>query len=195
MRAHKVTIEPSAPPVLLDDAKKHLRIDWTSDDRYIESLVDAARQKVEGFTRRALVNRTIEARFDGFGPSLWLPWPPLVSVSSVVYVAGDGTETTLATSVYDVDTFSNPARVRLAYGQSWPTPRAEPHAVRVTYVAGYGTAHDDVPADLRQAILLLVGHLYENREEVITGTIATQIPMAAESLMLPYVMPMDPGAI
>lgn len=55
---------------------------------------------------------------------------------------------------------------------------------------------DAVPEDEEQglvitpsitaAILLITGHLYENREEVVTGTIATRLPMTSESLLWPY---------
>lgn len=38
---------------------------------------------------------------------------------------------------------------------------------------------------VRAGILLLLGDLYANREEVITGTIATQLPTGAKSCLLP----------
>jgi len=43
-----------------------------------------------------------------------------------------------------------------------------------------------ITPSITAAILLITGHLYENREEVVTGTIATRLPMASESLMWPY---------
>ncbi|AHX31506.1 hypothetical protein U876_18735 [Aeromonas hydrophila NJ-35] len=39
---------------------------------------------------------------------------------------------------------------------------------------------------LRLAALLLIGHWYTNREAVVTGTIATTLPLAYESLIHPY---------
>lgn len=49
---------------------------------------------------------------------------------------------------------------------------------------------DGIVADdnIRSAILLIVGHLYRNREEVITGQGATtgQLPMGAERIMSHY---------
>ena len=38
---------------------------------------------------------------------------------------------------------------------------------------------------VRAGILLLLGDLYANREETITGTIATQLPTGARSCLLP----------
>lgn len=37
--------------------------------------------------------------------------------------------------------------------------------------------------DVEQAILLLVGHWYANREAVAVGTIATEMPLAVERLL------------
>ena len=51
-----------------------------------------------------------------------------------------------------------------------------------------GTAgdHPMVCNDLvRAAMLLMLGHLWANREDVITGTIATQLPSGARALLAP----------
>jgi Phage gp6-like head-tail connector protein len=42
------------------------------------------------------------------------------------------------------------------------------------------------PASLDHAVLLLVGHWYANREAVITGTIASTVPMAFDALVAPH---------
>jgi uncharacterized phiE125 gp8 family phage protein len=58
--------------------------------------------------------------------------------------------------------------------------------VAVEYTAGYGDTAADVPAPLRQAMLLMIGHWYEHREAVITGSISTGLPLAARALLAPY---------
>ena len=53
--------------------------------------------------------------------------------------------------------------------------------------AGYGLAESgDVPDGILQGMLLMIGHLYENRQAVITGTIATELPMTTRSLWMPF---------
>lgn len=43
-----------------------------------------------------------------------------------------------------------------------------------------------VNSSIIAACLLKVGHLFANREEVVTGTIATELPLASKSLLMPY---------
>ncbi|RML36142.1 head-tail connector protein [Pseudomonas syringae] len=39
---------------------------------------------------------------------------------------------------------------------------------------------------IESACLLKLGHLFANREEVVTGTIATELPFASQALLMPY---------
>lgn len=43
-----------------------------------------------------------------------------------------------------------------------------------------------INAAITAACLLKLGHLFANREEVVTGTIATELPFASKSLLMPY---------
>lgn len=52
-------------------------------------------------------------------------------------------------------------------------------------VAG-GEEGQALTSALKLAALLLIGHWYTNREAVVTGTIATTLPLAYESLIHPY---------
>ncbi|MCB0729345.1 MAG: head-tail connector protein, partial [Ignavibacteriae bacterium] len=93
-------------------------------------------------------------------------------------------EATLATESYLVDT--RQAVVWLRYGYSWPgASLREAAGVVVRYTAGYGAA-EAVPARLRHAILMLVGHLYENREATSQAGALTATPMGVERLLWPY---------
>lgn len=181
---------PAVEPVTLTEAKLHLRVDHSTDDTLITSLIVAARQYVEDVTWRALVTQTLEVTLDDWpdGEMLVLPRPPLASVTSVKYVDSDGTETTWAAGNYQVVTQGTPGRLVLAYGVSWPsvTLRAA-NGITVRYVAGYGLAAA-VPDLLKTAIKLMVGHWYENREATVVaaGTVATELPLAVQSILNLY---------
>lgn len=43
-----------------------------------------------------------------------------------------------------------------------------------------------INAAITAACLLKLGHLFANREEVVTGTIATELPLSSKSLLMPY---------
>lgn len=121
------------------------------------------------------------ATFPGFLPTntgiLELPRYPLQSITSITYLDTDGSSKTLDPSVYVVTTGS-PGRVAPAYGHIWPVTLPQIGAVTVRLVAGYGDTADKVPLNVRQAILLLVSHLYLNR-----GETPAELPPAVEALM------------
>lgn len=180
------TVAPTAEPVSLAEAKNHLRVDTdlTADDSLIGVLIQAARERVESWLGQALITQTWQLTLDAFPVwELELPRPPLIAVSSVQYVDGNGTTQTLSSTLYRVDSASRPARIEPAYGQIWPSTRDVSNAAIVTYTAGYGAAGSAVPAAIRQAMLLAIGHWYRNREEVVTGTIATKLPETVEVLL------------
>lgn len=190
-----IVTEPVVEPVTITEAREHLRVTHYDDDKYIGSLVTAARQWAESFTRRCFCEQTWDEWFPAFcGESFPLSKAPLVSVTGVYYTNYAEVETALTvTTDYIVDTASVPGRVVLAYGKSWPsfTPSVK-SPIRVRYVAGYasGSSPDDyrapVPKAIKEAILLMVGHYYNNRENTIAGVGLTGIPFGAEYLLWPY---------
>lgn len=178
-------------PVTMTEIKMHLRL--TTDDHNIvlERYLRAARENAEAYTNRAFIQRTLELTYDHFDGELLIRKPPLQSVTSVKYIDTDGVEQTLDTSVYDVDTASEPGRITLAYNQSWPTIRDVVDAVKIRYVAGYasaGTSPDNyrvnIPNEAVLAILLLVGHYFRNAEAT-TDLKLMPLPMGYESLLAP----------
>jgi uncharacterized phiE125 gp8 family phage protein len=181
--------QPAIEPVSLETAKDHLRVTHNDEDDYISLLITAARKHVEDFTGRALITQTWDQWFDRFpygGDAESVVKSPIQSVTSVTYVDINGATQTLSTSVYVVDTDSNPALFYLAYNQTWPTFREQRKAIKIRFVAGYGDTEASVPAPITQAVMHLVAHMYENREPVSVGNTVTQIPFSVEALLTPY---------
>lgn len=157
---------------------------YASDDTLLTALIQAAREYVEGYQNRALCTQTLELVLDSWPvrDSIEIPKPPLQSVTSIKYKDSAGTESTWADTNYIVDPDSFLGRVVLADGISWPTATLYPAGgIRIQFVAGYGLAAD-VPQTTRQAMLLLIGHLYENREAG-TDRALTEIPFGVKSLL------------
>lgn len=168
---------PAVEPVTLTEAKTQCRVDGSTEDTFLTSLIVAAREAAEAQTGRALINQTWERTLDAF-PRRWniyLPFPPLVSVTHIKYIDADGVLQTLASTGYKVLTTRTPGEVCLSYNNVWPSTRCEEDAVTVRYVAGYGATAASVPQLIKQGILLTINHWYDNRE-------AEELPAAAVRL-------------
>jgi len=179
------TAAPAIEPVTLAEAKAHCRIDVTADDDYVSALITAARQWCEKRLGQSFITQTWRLSLDRFPPHCFeLPYSPLLAVSSVTYYDEGNALQTLSTSLYEVDANSRPGRLAPVWGESWPSTYERMNAVAVTYTAGYGSAASDVPAGVKHAIKLLVGHWYENRE-ASTDAESKDIPHGVESLLVP----------
>lgn len=182
----RVHTAPDHEPVDLAEAKAHLRVDGSEEDSLIDALIVAARRQAELTSRRALVTRTLEAQLDCWPQDncIELAYPPLQSVTSITYIDSAGASATLPSADYIVDKHSQPGRIVLGYGKSWPSPTLRPGAaITVRYVAGYGDA-EDVPQEYKQAMLLLIGHFFEHREAVAAGVTLNTLPLGVEALLL-----------
>jgi uncharacterized phiE125 gp8 family phage protein len=180
----KLTTAPTTEPITLADAKLHCRVDGTDEDALITELIIVARQYVEGLTRRPLITQSWTYYADDFDYDVELK-ANLRSVTSINYTDTDGNSQLLDSANYSVDTFAYVGVVSPAYGLAWPYARFVNNSVAIEFVAGYGVA-DDVPSPIKQAMLLLIGHFYQNRESVMVGISVTQTPMAVDMLLNPY---------
>lgn len=176
----RLVTAPAEEPVTLAEAKAHLRLEHNEDDVYVESLITAARQYVEQICWRRVVTQEWELVLGGFpgADEISLAKEDLKSVESVQYVDANGDEQTLSPDVYAVDAVSEPGRVVLAPGQSWPATAEREDAVRVRFKAG-------CPRPVAQAILLLVSQMYEHRTPEVHGALA-QVHFAVDALLAPY---------
>jgi len=173
--------------ITLAEAKAHLRIPGgvTDDDAYISSLITAAREYAEGYTKRSIGTQTCVYTLDSFPSVIDLPRCPVQSVTSVEYIDEDGATQSVASFQTDLNG-SVTAKVKPAYDASWPDTRAVLGAVTVTYQAGYGAAGDSpdtVPLSIKQALLILVGSFYENRENEIVGAAVSEVPFSVKCLL------------
>lgn len=181
---------PTVEPVSLAEARKQVEIATGYDrhDDHLTLLIAAARQRAEALTGRQLCTATWDLFLDNFAYGelyFVVPKPPLQSVTSITYVDTDGVTQTWSSANYVVSMSREPGRVSLAYGISWPEIRYQPDSIRVRYSAGYGLA-GSVPQALKAAMLLMVGHWFDHREDVIVGTSTSEMPNAARDLLRQY---------
>jgi uncharacterized phiE125 gp8 family phage protein len=153
------------------------------DEQYLQNCIKVARQFCEHVQGRSYITQTWDLVLDDFPDDehVELPMPPLISVTSITYKDTAGASQTMSASDYVVDTYSEPGRVCLAYGATWPSTYDEVNCITIRYVAGYGAA-SSVPEDTKQAILLMIAHYYENREPA-PAVATSEIPMGAKFLL------------
>ena len=175
--------EPATEPVTSAMAKAHLRLDTSDDDTAITRLITAARRWVEEHFWLGIVTQTWDLTLCEFPCEDWIELPRArnaASITSITYVDGDGASQTLTQNTdYELDAKSRPGRVRLCYGKSWPSTRAQWNAVVVRYVVGWSDA--TVPAGIVSAILLVLSWLYEN-----PAGPAEEEPRGVSTLMTDY---------
>ena len=176
----RITSVLGAEPVSAHYLREHLRLsqDMASPE-YLDGLIAAAREWVEDRTWLTLREVEAEVTLDEFprnAKAIDIPLSPLNSVTSLQYRDTDGDLVTLDPEDYEVDTVSIPPRVVPVDG--WPSTGTGVNVVRLTVRAGY----TDAPQKLKQAMLLLGGHWFEHREEVVVGTSVIPVPLAAMDL-------------
>lgn len=182
--AYRVVTETGNEPISLSELKLHLRIDSSEEDALLDVILKAARQKAESYTGRKFVTSTFQMTLSEFPEEVELHPSPVISIDSVSYKNGNNISQTLSSGVYSLDNTIDPSQFYLEYNQSFPSTLSVRDAVTINYTCGYAD-DDSIPAPVKAAILLIAGHLYENRQ--IVSTMQTyEVPMTASYLLDPY---------
>ena len=191
---HRLLTPATVEPITLTEAKVVCAVDadLIEEDAHIEHLIRSARHYVQGDL--ALYGNPLRLAQESWLNG-WGYWPrdswfqlrimPATAVTMVAYtpVGGALTEMDLA------DFYLEAEQGRLFHSTgAWPTAVLGPTGVAVTFTAGYAPAA--VPPDLKEAMLAMVAHWFENREAVVAGTEyraeAALVPKRYDDLVAPY---------
>ncbi|MCC5960399.1 MAG: hypothetical protein JJU08_13790 [Rhodobacteraceae bacterium] len=149
--------------------RDHLRLssgfaDGATEDTLLEQYLRAALETVEGRVARALFLRDYTLRLTRWRDEYAqvLPRAPVAEVSALTLRDRLGAQTLVPADRYILQ--ADGARPRIvAAGTALPTIPTRGTA-QIAFSAGFGAAWDDIPADLRQAVLLLAAQYYEHRD-------------------------------
>jgi uncharacterized phiE125 gp8 family phage protein len=185
------TVAPTFAAVSLETAKAHLKMDDdTTDDTLIEALCFAATEYAENYMGNAIMPQTWDQLYDAWPSKIWLKVLPAVATGVVVkYYNTSNTDTTLSTSNYTV--LNRGQGVTVEFTGSLPAVYDRDDAIRIIYKAGFSdsateeTAQQAVPKSIAQGVLILIGAMYENREEKTLMKDLMQCT-TAERLWFPY---------
>ena len=175
-----LTVGPTLEPVSINDAKEQLSITHTSKDSHIKTFViPTARQLVEEFLCRAVMQQTYALTLSGFGGRrILLPRPPLSSVTSVTYIDTGGASQTWDASKYTEVKPTGPRAlhgwIEPAHGEDYPATRLIAEAVTITFVAGYGTQFGDVPTAIHLGLLMTIEDLYFGQDGAVKSVLSAR---------------------
>lgn len=173
---------PAIEPVSVREAAAACRIDHTTEDDYLASLIITARTHLELVCWSSFITQTWQYWWDRYWWKMFVPRPPLQTLSWVKYTPPQGGSlVTLDTSIYETSAENQLPFIRLQYLKTWPITRGYRDDVTAQVVTGYGSTADSVPAPIRQAIKMLVAHMYLNR-----GEVPAELPPAMYTLIEPY---------
>lgn len=189
--------EPDAEPITLEQAKQQCRIDddIVEDNDWLTDAISEAREFIEGYLQSSIMPTVWEIQASSFPwtyPSaIHLPMGPLIAVESFSYLDRDGVRQELAgPGAFRAVPNGTTGFLLPAFNTAWPPTRTEQGSLLIQYRAGYvdGGSPEaaQVPRAIARATKLLVAHWYENREAIITGTIAAETPLGFFDVIQPF---------
>ena len=184
--------EPLSELITLEEARLHLKLDAEGspashpDDDLVAVLITAAREHAENFLNARVAEWTLELRLSGFAAEIEIP-DRVVSIDAVTYIDQGGVTQTVDPTDYELAGAPAAPILRPVYDGEWPTDiRAQDDAVRIRYTSGYSAGSPNtLPAAIRAAMLLTIGHLYANRQAVAEKQ-SQELPLGVTSLLMPY---------
>lgn len=166
-----IPVTKAAPVISLEDAKEHLKIDWTDEDAYLTKAIASVTVALEQRTGRTIGVRTWEHRIHSDDVccryDIRLPSPPLIEVISFSYRDAQGTTQTYSPINYVVYGVGDErgGGISVKSGASWPYLDTGPEVIRIQYRAGYA----EIPEDLQAAAKLLLTQLFAHRGEMVNA--------------------------
>lgn len=181
-----VVTPPVVEPVSREDAKQHIREDGNEQDAVIDRFIRSAREQAEAYQNRAYLEQVLELVLERLPDMpVHLPRPPLVSLEAVTLTDEDGVTTSVPVTDFIVDTDSEPGRIFFKKGRSWPAVNLSNGGfLRIRYKAGAADV-SKVPERVKLAMLMLIGHWYDNREAVLVGSISKETEYTFRDLLRP----------
>ena len=172
---------PAQEPVSLAEARAFLRVDDTAEDGLIGTLIGAARLHVEGVTGQALLAQSWRLVLDAWPDSgvVRLPVTPFCSLTVINVIDEAGMSHPLGLAQF----LTAPDRLVLPPTVAGMPAQRQRLGIEIDYVAGFAATPAEVPADLKTALLVLVGYWFEHRDAVIVAGSGAVVPSGFDHLV------------
>ena len=181
MMKKRLLVAATEQPVGIDEVKLNSRNDdagFTEHDALILAQIATATAYAEKSMGRVLMPQQWLCSLDVQSYEwLLLPVSPVQSVV-VKYIDTAGQEQTLSPTDYELDLSDELSRIRLS---KTINVASQINAITFTVSAGYTTA-DIVPIAIKQAIIILASHFYENPTGVAAVNLQ-EVPASFDALL------------
>lgn len=185
-----VTIDQVDPwGMTLAEIKDAIYVTGSDYDSLISSIAKTAREYSEGRIWKQIIPASYVLYLDSFPDLIELPKPPIIAVASIKYYDTNDTLQTFSSSLYQVDLYSDPCRIKPVSGQDWPDVYDRLNAVEVAFTCGFDDSDDrhTLPENIKTAQKMLIKHLYDNRSSIMIGEGRTldvkEIPLSTNYLL------------
>lgn len=168
---------PNGLPLTLEQVKTHLRIDGAAEDALLTALIGAATEHVQNMTNRQLMRATYRLFLDRLPTSVPLPRPPFAAIKTIS-ATDEAAQVVEFEAGYYTTAGTDLATLRGVLDSGWYASTYK--NIVIEYEAGYPNA-EAIPEPIKQAMLLIIGHLYENREDK-----TDRFPKASDALLGSY---------
>lgn len=178
------TDSPLAEPVTLAELKAHLRIDAGDEDDLLESLIRVARAHLESVTGVALMSQGFRLFLDDWprGEVIQLMRTPVQTIDAILVYDADGVAQDQDLTGLLLDGTAHPARLVI---RERPHPALPINGIEIEFTAGFGSVNE-VPPELKRAILIHAAHLHEFRAAVSADMQPASIPAGYDRLISPW---------
>ena len=168
--------------VSLDDAKEHLRVLHNDDDTYITSLIYASQLTAEYYSNIDFTSDNWLFTCDTWEQTLSIPYQKVFKITSLKYYDDNGALQGLtANTDFYSDAGSLPARITLTDGTTYPSLRNGTGNILIHFQTDILDYRMDAHA--KQAVMIMIADMYENRQSVVVGRIASSIPKTSQYLL------------
>lgn len=180
-------LEPAiCRPLEVAEVMKYLRIDNQEEEYLIGLCIDSATELVEYFTGKTMIEKTYRlvcgideiSRNTMFSTCVNLPRPPFLRLQGEPKIIGK----TYHRSLTNYFVQEGKTKTTLC---STANLRNEEY-LQIDYVCGYGSRPEDVPAVMRQAMLMIVAEMFENRRGKTDNASPPTISDKAQEILRPF---------